>query len=116
MEKSEAEEQTDVGAVHRVDLAAHANEVAARERTAVLIDDVVHVASDGAEVAVLHVGVDVERAADVVVGDDGDFGGAESVATSARISGLFALDAVMGMFCRSCSDWIRYCGVWATML
>ena len=55
---------------------------------AVLVDDALDVACDRAEVAVLHGAIDIDRAADVVVRDDGHLGAARDVATSARISGL----------------------------
>src|SRR6185437_8017744 len=71
--EDQAKEQTDVGAVHRLDLAAHVDEVAASKRSTVLVDDALYVMRDGAEIAVLHVGVDIERAADVVVRDDWHF-------------------------------------------
>ncbi len=79
MEKIEAKEEADVGGLHGLDLAGDAHEVAAGERGAVAIDDALHIARDGAEVAILHVGVDVEGAAGVVVADDGRLAGARDV-------------------------------------
>ena len=93
------------------------NEVAARERGRLPVDDALDVAGDRAEVAVLHVAVDIEGAADVVVGDDGRLGGALRCWRRRRgFPVACAVGAAIGMFSRSCRDWIWYCGVCATMV
>ncbi len=74
--EDETGDEAEVGAVHGLDLAADADEVAAGHVLLVFRDDPVDLAADGAEVASLDVAVDVEDAADVVVRDDGHLGAA----------------------------------------
>ena len=74
--EDEAGEEADVGVLHGLDLAAERDEGAAGQIFLFAVDDLVDLAADGAEVAALHVAVDVDDAADVVVGDDGHLGAA----------------------------------------
>ena len=88
MAKARPAMQADVGAAHRLDLAADADEAAARQVPCCSASTMLSiVAADRAEVAILHGAVDIEDAADVVVGDDRHLGGARDAGDVARISG-----------------------------
>ena len=77
-------------------------------------DDLVDVLRDGAEVAALHGAEDVDDRLRVVVRDD-----ARPEAARDRREPAENLRAarrrLIGMFCRSCSEAMRYCGVCATI-
>src|SRR5258707_1174399 len=74
--EDQAAEEAGVRGAHGFELSADADEATARERGSVGSDDAINVAADGAEVAVLYVGVDIEDAANVVVIDGFHFAGA----------------------------------------
>src|SRR6185312_7316004 len=73
--ETETEQQAEVRRVHGIDLAADANKIALRQRALIFIDNFLHRASYGAEIAVLHVGVEIERAANIVMRDQGSLSG-----------------------------------------
>ena len=89
--------------LHRLDLSAHAHEAVPRGRDFSLSrHNFIDVSADRTKIAALHVAVDIERAADVVVMSPPAFHCcALIVATSARISGCFAVGDEIGIFCRS---------------
>src|SRR5207237_8747854 len=69
--EGEPGQEPDVGRPHGPQLPAHREEAAARELGPVGVRDPGDVTADGAEIAVLHGAVDVDDAADVVVGEHG---------------------------------------------
>ena len=68
--EDQPEAEPDEGGVHALHLAAHGDPVAGRQLRAVLGHDLLHLGGHAAEVAALHVGVDVEDGLHVGVADD----------------------------------------------
>ena len=78
-------------------------------------DDLLDVFRDGAEIAVLHGAEDVDDRLRVVVRDDARAEAALRWSRARRESATAARPPLIGMFCRSCSEAIRYCGACATI-
>ena len=66
----QADAEIQKGRLHALHLPLHGDRIARRERLLILRDDLVDLGGDGAEVAALHVGVDIVDRLNVGVGDD----------------------------------------------
>ncbi len=97
-------------------LPANRNKAPPRQKFAVLIDDLRDIPADRAQITVLHRGVNIDHAADIVVVDhlhlvralDGG-----NIGKDLRAQRFCPLKEIP---CRSCSDWMSYCGASATRL
>ena len=101
------------------------DERAARQGLRVGIENLRDLPAHAAQVAVLHVGIDIDHAADVVVVHDLHLMSAPDAGEIAqdlwirrlrRRQACCVVARLMGMFSRSCIVSILYCGVCATML
>ena len=107
--------QPDIGCVHGFHWPRIDSRRSARQ-TSGWLDDPRNVVPGRAEVAAFHRSEDIDDAVDVVVVDNRHGIGARDGADIAQNLLVRAFGEVIGTFCRSCRELMRYCGVCVTML